>query len=270
MGTIRKQKPPNSRSSGKARGARASGASTPAVPKPTGGQIVYEALRRAIMALELAPGTSLEEGQLCRQYKVSRTPVREALIRLASEGLAELYPNRGARVASLEFVDVVDHYEAMDVFQPVTCHFAAVRRTPEDLDAIRERLRQFRDAVARKDSADMIRCNYDLHSTIAIACHNRCIERGYRQMLADKLRLLQHGLPGIAHGKGHALADRFKGTARISVKLVRAIERGDGKAAAQVARELNAFVRAQVVDYFSSSLASRIEMPQPSRRTAQR
>jgi DNA-binding GntR family transcriptional regulator len=113
----------------------------------------------------------------------------------------------------------------------------------------------------------MIRCNYDLHSSIASACHNRCIERGYRQMLADKLRLLQHGLAGPAHGKGHALADRFKGTASISARLVVAIERGDGEAAARVARELNAFVRAQVVDYFSSSLASEIAIPPPPGRT---
>ncbi|MDH4191853.1 MAG: hypothetical protein OEW21_16825, partial [Betaproteobacteria bacterium] len=75
---------------------------------------------------------------------------------------------------------------------------------------------------------------------------------------------------GTAHGKGHALADRFKGTARISVKLVRAIERGDGKAAARVARELNAFVRAQVVDHFSSGLASRIALPDPPGRVGPR
>jgi DNA-binding GntR family transcriptional regulator len=230
----------------------------------------YATVRDGILRGTYAAGSRITEQDLALAAGVSRTPVREALIRLASEGLAELYPNRGARVASLDFVDVVDHYEAMDVFQPITCHFAAVRRTPEDLDALRERLRCLRDAVARKDSAGMIRCNYDLHSMIALACHNRCIERGYRQMLADKLRLLQHGLPGTAHRKGHALADRFKGTVRISAKLVRAIERGDGKAAAQVARELNAFVRAQVVDYFSSSLAPEIAMPQPIRRAAQR
>ena len=53
--------------------------------------------------------------QLCKAYRVSRTPVREALIRLASEDLVELEPNRGAKVASVQFVDVVDHYEAMDI-----------------------------------------------------------------------------------------------------------------------------------------------------------
>ncbi|HWJ19219.1 MAG TPA: GntR family transcriptional regulator, partial [Geobacterales bacterium] len=71
---------------------------------PTGAQRVYEALRYKIIALDVAPGAALEEEQLCRYYKVSRTPVREALIRLASEDLVELQPNRGAKVASLQFV----------------------------------------------------------------------------------------------------------------------------------------------------------------------
>jgi DNA-binding GntR family transcriptional regulator len=232
-------------------------------PRPTGAQIVYEALRRDVMALKLAPATSLDEAQLCRQFKVSRTPVREALIRLASEGLAELYPNRGARVASLDFVDVVDHYEAMDLFQPITCHFAAQRRTPGDLEAMKAALAGFLDAIARKDRDQMIRFNYELHAAFAAACHNRCIERGYRQMLADKLRLAQHALPGTSYGKGHALADRLRGAAKFTRSLVRAIEKGDGKAAERIAGELNDYARRQVISELQSSLAPKVTLPRP-------
>ncbi len=229
----------------------------------TGGLIVYDALRRAILSLELLPGSSLDESQLCRQFKVSRTPVREALIRLSSEGLAELNPNRGAKVASIEFVDVVDHYEAMDIFMPVACHFAAVRRTPADIARMRDLLARFEDAVAGKASGGMIWNNYELHSAIASACHNRCIERGYRQMLADKLRLAQHGLPGTTYEKGRALADRFAGTVRLSAQLVAAIEQGNAKQAEKLARKLNEFVRGQVVEVLSASLGKRIEVLLP-------
>ena len=231
--------------------------------KPTGSRIVYEALRRAIMSLELAPGIGLEEGRICRQFRVSRTPVREALIRLASEGLVELQPNRGAKVASLGFADIVDHYEAMDIFMPVTCHFAAVRRTREELAKIRSLMAKFSDAVEQKDSEGIILSNFELHSAIAAACHNRCIERGYRQMLTDKLRLAQHGLSGTAYDKGRALADRFAGTARISARLVRAIAKGDGRAAERTARALNEFVRSQVIGILSASLARDIALSAP-------
>ena len=240
---------------------------TPApLTKPTGAQLVYEALLRAIISLELPPGSMLEEQQLCRQYKVSRTPVREALIRLAADGLAEVSPNRAARVAPLGFAEVVDHYEAMDIFMPLACHFAAVRRTPEDLAALKARLGSFARAVREKDFEGMIRFNYELHSAIATACHNRCIERGYRQMLADKLRLPQHGLSGTTYTRGQALADRLVGTARISAKVVRAIEKGDGPGAERTARELNAFVRRQVTAVLSASLGRQVKIPQPARR----
>jgi DNA-binding GntR family transcriptional regulator len=232
-------------------------------PRRTGAQTVHEALRDSIMSLELAPGASLDEGQLCRQFNVSRTPVREALIRLASEGLAQLNPNRGAKVASIEFVDVVDHYEAMDIFMPVACHFAAVRRTSEDLASIRDLLARFEKSVRSKDSSAMVRNNYELHSAIARACHNRCIERGYRQMLADKLRLAQHGLPGTTFDKGHALSDRFTGTARISAQLVRAIANRDAPKAETVARRLNDFVRSQVIGVLSASLGKRVAVTLP-------
>ena len=111
--------------------------------------------------------------QLCSLYGVSRTPVREALIRLASEDLVELEANRGAKVASVQFIDVVDHYEAMDIFQPLISHLAALRRTPDDLLAIRTALAAYRLAIAQKNYEAIILANYNLHSTIAGACHNR-------------------------------------------------------------------------------------------------
>jgi DNA-binding GntR family transcriptional regulator len=234
--------------------------------KRTGRQRVYDALRYAIIALAIEPGSVLEETALCRQYKVSRTPVREALIRLSSEGLVELEPNRGARVAGLQFIDVVDHYEAMELFQPITCHFAAVRAAPADIKAIKSQLAQFCQAVERADYEGIIRFNYDLHSAIAAASHNRCIERGYRQMLADKLRIAQHGLPSASRNRAAALADRFSGTVRISRRLVEAIARGEAREAEQIARELNEYVRAQVVANFAVDLAHQIALPTPRRR----
>ena len=234
--------------------------------RPTGGQIVYEALRYAIISLAIEPGSVIEEAALCRQYRVSRTPVREALIRLSSEGLVELQPNRGASVATLQFIDVVDHYEAMEVFQPIACHMAAVRSSPADIKDIRRKLAKFAVAVDRQDYESIIRCNYDLHAAIAAASHNRCIARGYRQMLADKLRIAQHGLPEVSRHRGAALAERFAGTVRISRRLVEAIARGEAHAAERIARELNEHVRAQVVANFSRDLARQVELPTPRRR----
>jgi len=223
----------------------------------TGAQRVYAALRHAIIALELEPGAALEEAVLCRQFKVSRTPVREALIRLASEGLVELEPNRGAKMATLQFIDVVDHYEAMDVFQPVICHFAAVRHTPADVAAMTQRLRELRRALARRDAECIIRANYDLHGAIADAAHNRSLANAYRHMLVDKLRIAQHT------GRGRTLVERFAGTLRILDRLVRSIGDGDARAARRLAHELNEHIRGQVVDILSTSLGREMAAPVP-------
>jgi DNA-binding GntR family transcriptional regulator len=224
-------------------------------PKPTGAQVVYEALRRAIISVRLAPGEPLEELQLCKAYKVSRTPVREALIRLASEDLVELEPNRGAKVAALQFVDVVDHYEAMDIFQPLICHFAAVRRTPHDLAAIKGCLDEFRHALAQKNAEAIILANFNLHGAIAAACHNRSLEKAYRRMLTDKLRIAQQGMRASADAE-HELAQRFRPTFRFSEALAAAIANADPGAAERVAGELNAYIRTQVIDILSTRLGT--------------
>ncbi len=224
-------------------------------PKPTGAQVVYEALRRAIISVRLTPGAPLEELQLCKTYRVSRTPVREALIRLASEDLVELEPNRGAKVAALQFVDVVDHYEAMDIFQPLVCHFAAVRRTPHDLAAIKNCISEFRQALAQKSAEAIIVANFNLHGAIAVACHNRSLEKAYRRMLTDKLRIAQQGARASPDAENE-LARRFQRTFRISEQLAAAIASSDAGAAERVASELNAYIRTQVVDILSSSLGT--------------
>lgn len=228
----------------------------PAVqPKPTGARVVYESLRRAIISLRLPPGEPLEELQLCKAHKVSRTPVREALIRLASEDLVELEPNRGAKVAALQFVDVVDHYEAMDIFQPLICHFAAVRRTAHDLAAIKNCVDEFRQALAQRNAEAIILANFNLHGAIAAASHNRSLEKAYRRMLTDKLRIAQHGIRASADAEGE-LARRFRPTFRISESLAAAITKADPAAAERVAGELNAYIRTQVIDILSTSLGT--------------
>jgi DNA-binding GntR family transcriptional regulator len=229
-------------------------------PRPTGAQVVYDALRQSIIGLRLAPGESLEEPQLCRTYKVSRTPVREALIRLASEDLVELEPNRGAKVASMQFVDVVDHYEAMDIFQPVICHFAAVRRNAQDLADVEACLGKFRKALAQGDSEAIILANFNLHSAIATASHNRTLEKAYRRMLVDKLRVAQHGIRASSGEKSGTIARRFRQTLRISESLVASIADANADAAANFAGDLNAYIRTQVIDLLSPGLGMKTRL----------
>lgn len=99
----------------------------------TGGLRVYSEVRERILNMRLAPGEELSEPDLVREFGVSRTLVREALIRLDSEGLAVLLPNRRARVAPLDLANTRELFEAMEICLRVTARWAAFRRTDRDL-----------------------------------------------------------------------------------------------------------------------------------------
>jgi DNA-binding GntR family transcriptional regulator len=232
----------------------------------TGAQRVYAALRHAIITLEIEPGTPLEEERLCKEYKVSRTPMREALIRLASDGLVELEPNKGARVAALQLVDVIDHYEAMDVFQPAIWHFATVRRDDADILTIKKAVEAFRDAIACQDAEGIVRSNYEAHRAVAAASHNRSLEKAYQQMLIDKLRVAQHAARDLTRDRGRILSTRFSGALRILEQLVEVIVRGDAKIAQRLARDYNTHVREQIVAILSVSLGDEIVLVPPDSR----
>ena len=62
---------------------------------------IYEALKHSILTVQLLPGASISENTICRHFGVSRTPVRSAIVRLAEEGLIDVYPQQGSFVAPI-------------------------------------------------------------------------------------------------------------------------------------------------------------------------
>jgi DNA-binding GntR family transcriptional regulator len=74
---------------------------------------VYEALRNDIVELVLAPGSPIDEVQLAQRFAMSRTPIREALVRLAADGLITTLPNRATIVASIDFLALPQFFDAL-------------------------------------------------------------------------------------------------------------------------------------------------------------
>jgi DNA-binding GntR family transcriptional regulator len=99
---------------------------------------VYESIRRAILAGELPPGHRLRQNDVAGEFQVSHTPVREALARLASEGLVTLRPRRGAEVNSIDPSDVAEIYAIRQLLEPAALEMALARGTDIDRDLIRE------------------------------------------------------------------------------------------------------------------------------------
>lgn len=117
---------------------------------PTISEEVYEHLRRELLAAAFPPGEILREIDLSNRFNVSRTPVREAIKRLAQEGLLEVLPSRGARVRELTVSEAANTYEVRSVVEAKAAALAARYATPADVEHLTDLL----DKILAIDDAD--------------------------------------------------------------------------------------------------------------------
>ena len=159
--------------------------------KGTGWRFVYQTLHDEILSLVLEPGALLDETTLAERFGMSRSPIREALIRLAGEGLVETLPNRSAIVANIDFLNLHHFFDAMTLMYRVTTRLAALNRSEADLKAIRARQAQFAAAVAAQDALGMIATNRAFHAAIADAGGNPYYTAFFLRVLDEGRRLLR-------------------------------------------------------------------------------
>ncbi len=156
-----------------------------------GVQTVYEALRQAIVDLRLEPGSPLDEVTLAERFDMSRTPIREALVRLAAEGLVTQLPNRNTIVAPIDFARLPVYFEALTLMYRVTTRAAASGRTSRHLRAIRQHQAAYAQAVQGDDVPGMIGANRDFHVAIAEAGGNPYFTGLFTRLLDEGRRILR-------------------------------------------------------------------------------
>lgn len=155
-----------------------------------GWRSVYDTLRTEILALTLQPGQLLDETSLAERFDLSRSPVREALIRLAAEDLVVTLPNRSTIVAPIELASFPKYVEALDIAQRMTARLAAELRTDADLATMASRQRRFEAAVKSGDHLAMSAANKDFHMAIAQAGRNPYFTAFYERLLDQGRRML--------------------------------------------------------------------------------
>ncbi|MCO5091322.1 GntR family transcriptional regulator [Bosea sp. (in: a-proteobacteria)] len=157
-------------------------------PKGTGSQVVYDELRSQILMMEMRPGALLDELALVQSFGLSRTPVREALIRLEADGLVEIVANRGARVSPIDFDSVGELFEALDLYSRAICHLAARRPNKVALTAARKINVDFADAARRNDFRAMGEANWRFHDELGRAAGNRYLAEAQTRTLNATMR----------------------------------------------------------------------------------
>lgn len=158
--------------------------------KGKGWKFVYDTLRTEIIALILQPGQLLDETTLAERFDLSRSPVREALIRLSVEDLVVTLPNRSTIVAPIEVLTFPKYVDALDIAQRMNCRLAAELRTEADLKIIAGRQRKFEAAVKSCDHLAMSATNKDFHMAIAHAGQNPYLTSFYEKLLDQGRRML--------------------------------------------------------------------------------
>ena len=153
-------------------------------------KLAYETLRDEILSLTLQPGQLLDETTLAERFGMSRSPIREALIRLAGEQLVVMLPNRSTIVTPIDIQSFPKYVEALDIAQRMNTRLAAEFRSEADLKAIAARQKEFESAVRSGRHLAMSEANKRFHMAIAAAGRNPYLASFYERLLDQGRRML--------------------------------------------------------------------------------
>jgi DNA-binding GntR family transcriptional regulator len=151
------------------------------------GEAVFRSLRQALRAGIYRPGDRLREQEVAERLQVSRTPVREALGRLAMQGLVEPAGGRGMIVRSLSTAEVLELYAMRELLEGAAARLAAQHASRPEIDALAEMESEFEQRSG--EPAEMAKLNLMLHEAITRAARNRYLD-GALQELQDAIALL--------------------------------------------------------------------------------
>jgi DNA-binding GntR family transcriptional regulator len=189
---------------------------------------VYASLKDGVVKGTLAPGERLREEELARRFRVSRTPVREALGKLEVEGLVANRPGRGLVVAELGHEEIVEIYVLREVLEGAATRLAAERATELDLARLGLVLQAIDEATDERADERVVRLNADFHHIIWRVAGNRRLLKLLND-LQDAIRRFQR-LTLLYPGRMEQALEEHRA-------LFDAIRRRDSAAAEAIARE---------------------------------
>lgn len=186
----------------------------------------HETLRAMILSGRLAPGQELRQDLLAAKLGVSRTPLREALNRLASEALVDFRPHRSAVVAEFSLHDLEEDYAARRAIEPAAARIAAERRDPAALAEL--------EAVVRSaggvgdDLALQFEASRAFHRALVAAAGNRHLSRFVDELWGGRIAPYFYGRQAVA-------PDRRQRDREEHAEIARLVAAGDADAAERAA-----------------------------------
>lgn len=190
--------------------------------------LVVEHLQKLIIEGALEPGSKLNERELCERLGISRTPLREAMKVLASEGLIDMVANRGAFVSTMDETEIRETFELMSGLEAMSGELAAERISPADIAEIKALNATMLVCRAEHDLSGYYLRNQAIHDKINEAAGNSVLRQVY---LSVNRRLL------ALRFKSNFREDKWDRAVKEHEEMIVALEARDGKRLATILRQ---------------------------------
>lgn len=189
---------------------------------------VFEYLREEILSSRLAPGTELSEVALAQSLGTSRGPLREALGRLAAEGLVRIVPRHGAVVTKLTRREFMDAYEVREALETLAVRRAVPRLDDEGRAALHAMCEEMEELAADGDQQGFFAVNRRFHDVFVAASGNQRLAQMHAQLMDQMGRLLD---------KSQELRGGMRRSVQEHRELLAAVDAGDVDRAVQLMAE---------------------------------
>lgn len=200
----------------------------------TSADYVYQELRHKIITKQLKPGQRLPEVNIAVQMGVSRTPVREALRRLASEGLVIIIPNSGARLASPTKREMEDTFVVRDQLECLAVRLAAGRISERHIRRLEETLLDEERSLQEQNLELYLEVNETFHRIIAEASGNKVLADYVENILARTNVYMVFYDPFLGHGGEGQLSARDHPSLKGHRLLIDALRDRDAERAVEI------------------------------------
>jgi len=153
---------------------------------------IYNELKRRIIEMEYKPGDAVNEKLLIEEFGVSRTPVREAILKLSQKGLLDLKPRVGTFVTQIDLQSVKHAYEVKKNLEGLAAELAAQRATKEEIDELFEIIERFDKYDIVEDYKDCIKDDQRFHQIMRSASRNPILIEVLEELNIKTARFLQY------------------------------------------------------------------------------
>ena len=190
-------------------------------------EAAYRIIKEKIVTLQLPPASLLNEADLMTELDLGRTPIREALQRLALENLVVILPRRGTIVADLNMSDLQKIFEIRLELEVLAVCLAAERATPAQIAVMEALFAEADEIIQQGDYHQLIHLDHQAHRLLAQAAHNEFLEETLERMYTHILRLWYVSLHKVSR-LAEAIAEHRD--------IIAAVKSGDSYRAAQIMR----------------------------------